>query len=110
MGNSIFERVIIIKGAKKYKEQKASYSTYYPVLQIVKEIVKDLYILLTRDNTHKFFLINFQLQTFRIIMVQKINSFAVLPMLNKEVGCCKCLQHVNFSQNSSNETFKITKQ
>ena len=90
-GNVIFERLIIRKGAKKYKEQKVTYFRYYPVLQIVKEIVKDLHILLTHDNTHNFFLIYFQLQTFRIIMVQKTNSFAVLPMLNKEVGSCKCL-------------------
>ena len=42
------------KGAKKYKEQKVTYFRYYPVLQIVKEIVKDLHILLTTIPTTFF--------------------------------------------------------
>ena len=53
-GNVIFERLIIREGAKKYKQQKVTYFRYYPVLQVVKEIVKDLHILLTTIPTTFF--------------------------------------------------------
>ena len=78
---------------KNYKEQKmTSFFTYYSVLQIVKEIVKDLHILLTHDNTHKLFFETFSVADFPNDNSSNDQQFCfVLPMLNKEEGSCKCL-------------------